>query len=196
MFEQQTKRRQREERILSSLDDLTYATREQLQIINGLGGTRNAQRILYRMEQDRLINSVRYERKVYYLSNRGRQRIGSEQGELKKSHITHVLMRNDLYIRLGMPKDWRKELPVTWDGGKLIPDASFKKGGEYHFVEIDNQQSMATNIEKIAKYKDMSGVFFRQYNHTPTLIWYTLSDVRKRKLQEACVKYGVKFVIY
>src|SRR5690606_6612046 len=159
---------QREEKILLSLDELTYATREQLQIVNNLGGNRNAQRILQRMEKDKLIDSVRYEKKIYYLSNKGKQQIGSSQGELKKSQIIHVLMRNDLYIRLGMPKEWYKERLVKWGDNKLIPDATFKQKGEFHFVEIDNRQTMKTNEDKIKKYKELSHVIFQQYNHRPT----------------------------
>ena len=193
---QQVKRQQREEKILSSLDELTYATREQLQIINNLGGDRNAQRILQRMEKEKLINAVRYEKKIYYLSNKGKQQIGSHQGELKKSQIIHALMRNDLYIRLGMPKEWYKERPVKWGDNKLIPDVTFKRNGEFHFVEIDNRQTMKTNEEKIKKYKELSHVIFQQYNHRPTIIWYSLSEVRKKKLKQLCEKYSIKYRIY
>lgn len=196
MLAQQLKRQQREERIMLSLDNLTYATREQLQIINKLGGDRNAQRILQRMEKDKLINAARYEKKIYYLSNKGKQQIGSNQGELKKSQIIHSLMRNDLYIKLGMPYDWKKEWKMKWGDNILIPDATFKKSGEFHFVEIDNKQTMATNIDKIKKYKELSSVIFKQFNHTPTLIWYTLSEVRKKRLKEVCNKNGVKNVVY
>lgn len=193
---QQVKRQQREEKILSSLDELTYATREQLQIINNLGGDRNAQRILQRMEKEKLINAVRYEKKIYYLSNKGKQQIGSNQGELKKSQIIHVLMRNDLYIRLGMPKEWYKEKQIKWGDNKLIPDVTFRKHGEYHFVEIDNRQTMKTNEEKIKKYKKLSHVIFQQYNHRPTIIWYSLSEIRKKKLKQLCEKYSIKYRIY
>ncbi|WP_339179176.1 replication-relaxation family protein [Oceanobacillus sp. FSL W7-1293] len=192
----QQKRQQRDELILLSLDNLTYATREQLQVINNLGGDRNAQRILSRMEKDKLLLAARMEKKIYYLSNKGKQIIGSNQGKLNKKEITHVLMRNDLYIKLGMPSDWKKEWPVKWGENKLIPDATFRKAGEYHFIEIDNQQTMATNIEKIKKYKELSYVIFQQYNHRPTVIWYAASELRKKKLEKLCVEYGLKFQIH
>lgn len=192
----QMKRQQRDEQIMSSLDKLTYATREQLQKINNLGGDRNAQRVLSRMEKDKLLLAARMEKKIYYLSNKGKQIIGSNQGKLNKKEITHVLMRNDLYIKLGMPSDWKKERPVKWGENKLIPDATFKKSGEFHFVEIDNQQTMATNIEKIKKYKDLSYVIFRQYHHRPTVIWYAVSELRKKKLEKLCVEHGLKYKIY
>lgn len=196
MLVQQQRKQQREEQILLSLDELTYATRKQLQIINGLGGERNAQRILQRMERDKSINSIRTEQKVYFLSNRGKEKIGSNQGELNKRLITHTLMRNDLYIKLGMPNEWFKERPVKWGENKLIPDATFIKKGEYHFVEIDNQQTMKINIEKIKKYKELSHVVFQQYNHTPTLIWYTVSTIRKQKIKEICQKYNIRYKLY
>ncbi|GGB56985.1 hypothetical protein GCM10011409_38190 [Lentibacillus populi] len=187
---------QRQEKILSRLDDLTYATREQLQITEQLGGSRNAHRILFRMEKEKSISSVRMERKVYYLSNKGKERIGSNQGELKRSWITHTLMRNDLYIKLGMPDTWEVERPVTWGNNKLIPDARFTRNGIHHFVEIDNQQTMRTNEDKIKLYKDLSHVIFKQFHHKPVLIWYTLSKVRREKLKEACTKAGVKHVLH
>lgn len=196
MLVQQEKWIKRQEQILSRLDELTYATREQLQVIENLGGSRNAHRILYRMEKEKTISSVRMERKVYYLSNRGKERIGSKQGELKRSWITHTLMRNDLYIKLGMPDSWRNEQAIKWGDKQLIPDATFITDNQYHFVEIDNQQAMRTNYDKIQLYKELSRVIFKQYGHHPVLIWYTLSEIRKGKLKDACKKSGLKFEIY
>ena len=191
MLVQQVKKQQREEQILMSLDKLVYANRKQLQIVNDLKGERNAQRILQRMEKDKMISSIRTEQKIYFLSNRGKERIGSNQGELNKKLLVHTLMRNDLYIKLGMPKSWIKEKPIKVDGEVfLIPDASFNKEGKLYFVEIDNQQTMKTNVEKVMKYKKLSsaGDF--------TLVWYTLSEIRKQKIKEACTKAGLKYVIY
>lgn len=196
MLAQQARKQNRHELILLSLDNLTYATQKQLQIINNLGGDRNAHRIINDMEKEGSISSIRTERKIYFLSEQGRGQIGSTQSELNKSQITHTLMRNDLYIKLGMPNQWYKERPIKWGENKMIPDATFKKSGEYHFVEIDNKQQMRTNLDKIKKYKELSAVIFKQFNHTPTIVWYTLSDVRKEKIKEACEKAGIKFVIY
>lgn len=193
---QQEKRQMREEKILSRLDKLTYATRKQLQITENLGGDRNAHRILHEMEQDKTILSTRMEYKIYYLSNRGKNRIGSKQAELKKSWIKHTLMRNDLYILLGMPIDWKKETPIKWPDNKIIPDAMYKKNGEFQFIEIDNTQTMQTNIDKLKKYKQLNKVIFEQYNHVPTVLWYSLSEVRKEKLQSSCEAIGVKYHIY
>ena len=193
---QQKKRVMREERILSRLDELNFATREQLQIIEGLGGDRNARRILSEMERDKLLLSVRYERKIYYLSNRGKERIGSNQCKLKRDKIKHTLMRNDMYIKLGMPSDWKKEYPIKFGNETIIADAMYRENGVFHFVEVDNVQAMKTNYEKIKKYRELSTLIKKQYNHVPVLIWYTLSETRKVKLHDACVKNGLKFKIY
>src|SRR5690625_1040176 len=129
---------QRQEKILLNLSNLNFATREQLQVTNDLKGDRNAHRILFEMEKDKLINSVRYEKKIYYLSNRGGERIGKSNPRIKRNQIQHTLMRNDLYIKLGMPKSWKKEAPIVInDEIVLISDARFKRGNQYHFVEID-----------------------------------------------------------
>src|SRR5690625_5486334 len=94
-------RQKREKKILYHLKRLNFAKRKQLQVIENLGGDRNAQRVLKRMEKDRTLLSVRHEQKIYYLSNRGKERIGSNQSRLKRNKIKHTLMRNDLYIKLG-----------------------------------------------------------------------------------------------
>jgi len=186
----------RDEKILLRLNELTYATRDQLQILENLGGERNAQRIMQRLEKEKYVSSIRYEKKIYYLSKKGQRQIGSEK-ELKKKWIQHTIMRNDLYIKLGMPKDWKKEVNLKMNGELfLVTDAMFTKNGVNHFVEIDNQQTMKNNIDKIRKYKELSSVIFEQFGHYPVLIWYTLSEIRKEKLKETCTKAGVKFVIY
>lgn len=173
----------RTEKILSRLDDFTYATAKQLQITEDLKSNRNARRILHEMEKDRLITHVRYDYKVYYLSNKGMSRIDAKK-KLKRSWVTHSLMRNDLYIKLGMPATWEKEKPITWNGNKLIPDAYFIQNNEYHFVEIDNLQSMQNNYDKIDKYRDLFKAIFRKYKHHPTLIWFSNSEIRTQKIKE------------
>lgn len=197
MLTQQKKKEMREEQILLSLDELTYATREQLQIVNQLGGDRNAHRILYRMEKDKLISSIRREKKIYFLSNKGKNLIGSTQGELKKSQIQHTLMRNDLYIHLGIPKSWQKEAKlIINDEVIIISDARFKMNGKYYFVEVDNKQTMKVNEEKIQKYKEVFRMIYKEYGYHPQLIWYTLSDIRKQQLIKLCQKYAVNYKIY
>src|SRR5690606_34744505 len=118
-------------------------------------------------------------------------------GELKRDKIKHTLMQNDLFILLGQPDDWKKEFPVNRNGETyLIPDAVFRKHGIYHFVEIDNTQTMKTNLEKIKKYNELFRDMERQFKHKPVLIWYSLSPIRKEKLRASCEKAGLKFNIY
>ena len=191
------KKNLRHEQIMLTLDKLNYATRKQLQIINNLGGTRNAQRILQRMEKEGLIKSERLEMKIYYLSEKGKRQIGSGKGDLKKTQIIHNLLRNDLYIKLGMPKDWKKETPITLNGKLLlIADARFTHNGINHFVEIDNKQSMKKNEEKILKYKKVFPIIFQQFGHHPVLIWCTMSEIRKMKLEKMCQKHQIKHKVY
>ncbi|WP_175074674.1 replication-relaxation family protein [Terribacillus sp. AE2B 122] len=189
---QAEKRRLREEKILSTLDSLGFATRKQLQLIEQLGGDRNAHRILKEMEQDKLIGSQRTEQKVYYVAARGRDAIGSTKDELRTGKMKHTLMRNEMYIKLGMPGDWRNEVPVTWGQNKLIPDAMYHLKGEVHFVEVDNTQPMRSNYEKIKRYSELSRLIFESQKHLPTLIWCTISASRKAKLEESCKKAAVK----
>lgn len=189
------RRQQRDHQILSRLDKLTYATRDQLQAIEKLGGDRNANRILARLEKEKQIASIRYDKKVYYLSGKGQRFIGSNK-KLEKKWIRHTIMRNDLYIKLGMPSTWQIEVPVRWDEHYIVPDAMFKRNGMYYFVEIDNQQVMRLNYEKINVYKNLFKNLFRQHGGHPTLIWYVSTDVRRRKISEACSKAEIKYKIY
>lgn len=171
--------------IQSKLAELTYATSEQLRVINNLGGDRNARRILLDMEKEGYIKSIRLDKKIYYVDTR-----------LQRKEIQHTLMRNDMYIKLNMPQDWQKEVPLRKNGEILvIPDAMFKKNNEYHFVEIDNAQNMKTNYEKIKKYKEISKMIFNQYKHHPTLIFYTTSESRKKKLAARCNAARIKYKI-
>lgn len=168
-----------------------------MQIAEDLGGERNAQRILRRMERDRSIACTRRECKVYYLSNRGKERIGSNQSKLGRNKIRHTLLRNDLYIKLGMPDNWETEVPINIGGETiLIADAMYEKDGRYIFVEIDNVQTMRTNYDKIKRYKELSTTFFKQRGQHLSLAWYSLSDVRKKKLRAACEKSQIKYEIY
>jgi len=181
------------ESILSRLNDYTYATAKQLQIAEDLKSNRNARRVLYELEKDRLIAHVRYDYKVYYLASKGRGWIGSNK-KLKRSWITHSLMRNDLYIKLGMPPTWKIERPITWNGNRLTPDAYFTKQNKYHFVEIDNLQSMQNNYDKIEKYRDLFQAMYRKYKYHPTLIWCSNSEVRKNKIKAKAQGMKIQFM--
>lgn len=173
--------------------DLTYATSDQINEIERLGSDRNVRRILYEMESDNLIGSLRREKKVYYIAYKGSDLIDRNNPRLKRSEIDHAILRNDLYMRLGCPKDWRKEVPININGEKtLVADAVFTKGDRICFVEVDNKTAMRTNVTKIKKYAKV----FNGLNRPSTLVWHTLIDSRKDKLRKICEEYGVDCEVY
>lgn len=183
----------RQERILSILADLTYATSEQINSLANLGSNRNARRILYEMECDKLIDSVRRESKVYFLANKGSDLIGKENPRLKRSQIDHAVLRNELRAILNFPQDWRNEVPIKINEKIIVvADAVFTRNNRIYFVEIDNRANMQTNNTKIKKYADI----IRNLNKPATLVWYTLIESRKIKLRESCEKHGVNCEIY
>ena len=145
------------------------------------------------MESDKLIASLRREKKVYYVIYKGSDFIGRNNPRLKQLEIDHALLRNDLYIRLGCPKDWRKEVPININGEKaLVADAVFTKGNVIYFVEVDNRTSMQTNNSKIKRYAEV----FNGLNRPATLVWYTLINSRKVKLRKTCEMVGVNCRIF
>ncbi len=183
------------------MNDLGFATRRQLQMIEGLGKDRNAARILKRMEDDKTIQSFRREFKVYSLTHRGKELIGSNK-DLKTGAsdrlVDHTLMRNDLYIKLGMPDDWKTEHELLYNGAKdrMVVDAMYSRNREWHFVEVDNKQTMKNNQEKMKRYAILRKDIFNDYGHHPTVIWYTVSDNRKQRLEEWMRELGIKGRIY
>ena len=193
---QTEKKYQRWENICLKLADMGYATRRQLQLICNLGGDRNAGRILLSMERDKLIQSERREQKVYYLTHRGKEMVGSTS-DIRTGHMEHTLMRNDLYIRLGMPESWQTEVPIQYsEQERIICDALYMKGNEYHFVEVDHKNTMKNNYDKIKKYAIIKRYVFKQMHHTPTVIFYTVSENRKEKLEACMQEHGVKGRVY
>jgi hypothetical protein len=109
-----------------------------------------------------------------------------------------------MYLYYYCPKDWRIEEAIdfqykeglTYVDITLIPDATFTLEGRYYFLEVDRTQSMADNIKKIELYSKLNPVMKEQFNQTPTLIFYTLSPLRRDKLKELCQSYGVTCRVY
>src|SRR5690606_19363148 len=92
--------------ILMSLDKLGFLTTSQIQQLHNLGGRRNTNRILNDMSD--YLQSFQLDEKVYYLSAKGRQEIGSVVVRKRTALIHHHLMRNDVYIKY-RPEYWRSE---------------------------------------------------------------------------------------
>lgn len=190
-----------------SLNKLGFATRSQLSRIHDLGTKRNANRVLAEMKE--YLHSFLLHENIYYLNKNGLEFIGSEQEPLKKNmQVEHYLMRNDMYIYFDFPSDWKieKAIPFTAKvdiGGGIVqtknrlikPDAQFKKGGIFHFLEVDNQQKMIENKKKIELYKELTLSVKETYKQTPTIVFYTCSQNRKKKLDEWCDRAGLFYQV-
>jgi len=168
--------------ILESLDSHGFMTTSQLQRLHNLGGRRNANRILNDM--DDLLSSFQLEEKVYYLSAKGRKEIGSSTARRRTLHTQHTLFRNDVYLHY-RPEYWRIEFPIKWAEKAIIPDAIFKRDGQFIFLEVDHTQAMAQNEKKIALYRGLrdAKVFQAKYGHFPTILFVTVSDYRQKQLR-------------
>ena len=115
--------------------------------------------------------------------------------------MEHALMRNDFYIMMGMPAGWQIEKKFIINEGRedeetIIFDALYKRGGEFHLVEIDNAQPIKNNFEKMKKFSKISKLVFENHRHTPTYMYYTKTEYRKAKLEEFMRRKGIKGEVY
>ncbi|WP_180320071.1 replication-relaxation family protein [Peribacillus loiseleuriae] len=184
------KNQQRIEEILLSLKKCDYLSREQLQKMHNLGQTRNAQRLLSSMEEY-ISHFTEDRKKIYYLNAIGREVVQSEKVRKKTAMIHHYLMRNDLYIHMNRPSSWKNEIKISIPDTKLsiVADSAFISNKIHHFVEVDYQQSMKKNVDKINRYKKLSTI-----NSQFALIWVTKTPYRKKKLESLCT--GLKGKVY
>ncbi|MED4716310.1 replication-relaxation family protein [Bacillus badius] len=195
------RKRERQERILLSLDRLGFATREQLQQVHALGQKRNALKILQGMSE--WLNVRRHPERdcanVYYLNKEGCRMIGSETERKYTSEVEHYLMRNDVYIHFNCPDDFVVEREVAFRVGhaeKIIkPDARFSYDDKICFLEVDRTQSMAANKKKIERYAELSPLFQEQFAYPPVIIFYTLTESRRERLYSLAEEHGVKVMV-
>lgn len=181
-------RLEREERILSSLKKLDFLSRTQLQELHDLGGDRNANRILRNMRQYLSYFSHGKEY-VYYLNANGRAVVGCDKVRKRTQQAAHTLLRNQLYLRIGKPADWRNEIRVKVGDVDIICDAKFEaKGGSPVFVEVDVEQRMTENFAKIYRYKRISELSGDDF----FVIFVTQTEHRRAKLAEACEGLSAK----
>lgn len=168
--------------ILESLDSHGFMTTSQLQRLHNLGGRRNTNRILNDMND--LLSSFQLEEKVYYLSAKGRKEIGSTTIRRRTLHTQHTLLRNEVYLRY-RPEYWRVEFPIKWADKAIIPDAIFKRDGQFIFLEVDHTQAMAQNEKKIALYRELreTQIFQKKHAHFPTILYVTVSEYRQKNLR-------------
>ena len=184
----------RHENILLSLDKLGYMNRSQLQRIHDLKSDRNALKVMKELSE--YVSVFHYGENIYHLNKNGRDRIDSKKVRKKTNQVTHFLMRNEVYILYGCPKQWALEQPVEIPGViKVVPDATFILGDRWFFVEVDNKQSLQKNRDKIARYKKMkeTQAFQTQYGYFPKLIWMAATEARKRKLKTLCEGLDCEF---
>lgn len=192
MLPQTERKRQRHEAILLTLDKLEFVTKGQLQAIHNLGGGKNAYRILKEIKEEGYIQCKRMMENIYYLTKEGRELIGSAKEVKWNQNVEHTLMRNDLFVLLGCPDNWKNEPQITMKIKEPLkiknvtfrPDARFYQNGVHHFVEIDNVQSMGENKKKLNQYQEFKEFFKQQFGHDPKIIFYTKSELRKKRLLE------------
>lgn len=189
MNQLQIRRQERVESILSSLSDLDYLTRSQLQQIHDLKGERNANRFLKSMG-----DYVSYFRngleKVYYLNATGRDYIGEGRVRKRTSQVDHFLLRNQLFIELGQPPSWEKEVRIKAGDLSLVCDARYHDNGRWCFVEVDCQQSMKRNRGKVDKYRKIREATRENFK----IVWITEMESRRQKLARLCA--GMPFRVY
>ncbi|GGN65562.1 replication-relaxation family protein [Oceanobacillus indicireducens] len=189
----------RQEQILLNLKRFDYMTVKQLQQLHDLKSDSNAYRVMRQLEpytsvfKDDGVN-------VYYLNKEGRGVVNSKKIRKKLTTAQHYLMRNDLYIYLGMPGTWQNEIRMKYDLNNekitVVADAHYTSFSypykKHHIIEIDHTQKMKKNEIKIEKYRRLiqKGVF----NGMPRLIWVTTTPYRKEVLSD--LMEGLDYQIY
>lgn len=160
---------------------LDYLNRDQLAKIHRLGQKRNTNRILNNLSP--YLSHFREDYStIYYLSKEGREYVNSKKIRRKTSFVQHVIMRNDFYIFVGLPRDWRNEIKIKDDQQSVICDALYSLKGKYYCLEVDAKQQMKENRSKVKRYLSI----YRRTNDFPTLIWLTTTENRKKQLVEMC----------
>jgi hypothetical protein len=136
---------------------------------------------------------------IYYLNKKGRELLGSEKVVTKTLQYQHTLMRNDIYIYFGCPKNWHNEWVVPTPEFKIVPDATFEAKGVVHFLEVDHMQKMKENYAKIDKYKRFKDKELWQKGNNgtfPVLVFYTTKDSRQHQLKEYCKLKELNCLVY
>lgn len=184
---------ERQMKILYALNNLQALSRSQLQHMFELGSKRNANRVLQSIRE--YTNTKRIYEDVYYLNKKGAELVGGETTIRSNSPLEHILMRNDIYIFYHYPKDWKAEAKTRWkEVGKeysVVSDARFTYHGQMYFLEVDIQQKMAENKRKIEKYAYLFR-FMQRRQDEPILLWYTISNMKKKQLEKWCKEYGLQ----
>ena len=192
-----------------TIDILGVAKIKHLQKINDLKSYRNACYAVKKL--DGFINETYVNKeKVIYLNKAGRELIGSSKEVKKTPLIEHSLLRNEVYLYFNCPVDWKTEYPTEIEikapsplemrikglkaisKKKIVSDAAFVRNGYLHLIEIDNTRNMSDNKKKIELYAE---IIPSLKQHVPVLFFFTISEVRKRKLEAMCKGKGFRYQI-
>lgn len=183
----------RDEQILLLLKKFDFLTRDQLNSYFKLGTVRNTNYVLRNLSEYLMTIREGYQ-SIYYLSREGREYVDCEKVRKKGGHVQHVVMRNEIWLHFKCPKDWRNEVKISDEKTSVVADAVFTRNGFYHFLEVDNLQSMKENRAKINRYKELLDSLVKQFGYFPTLVWLTTTEHRRKQLESAC--NGLNFKVF
>ena len=184
---------QREEQILLLLKKFDFMTRDQLNQYFKLGTVRNTNYVLRNLSEHLMSIREGYQ-SIYYLSKIGRDYVDCEKIRKKGNHIQHFIMRNQFWLFIKCPRDWKNEVKISNGKDLVVADAIFTRNGFYHFLEVDNLQTMKENRTKIIRYKNLIESLVKQYGYHPTLVWISSTEYRRKQLEKACD--GLKVKVY
>ena len=192
------------EAVLMTIDRLGMATVKHLRGIHDLKSYRNACFFLKKLEP--YTSSTFFNKsKVYYLNKEGRSLIGSNKEVKRNSNIEHTLLRNDVFLHLNCPIDWKTEAILEYETeqpnsfgiivkgmnlkakNKVVADAFYTRNGYTHIVEIDNTRDMKDNLKKIQSYKELF-----PHLDTPRLEVFTTTKIRKQKFDKWLQEYKLR----
>lgn len=131
---------------------------------------------------------------IYYLSKIGRDYVECDKIRKKGNHVQHVIIRNQFWLFYRCPRDWKNEVKISNGKASVIADAVFTRNGFYHFLEVDNLQTMKENRTKIIRYNNLLESLVKQYGYHPTLVWVTTTEHRRKQLERA--SDGIKVKVY
>jgi hypothetical protein len=175
------------------LKKLDFLNRDQLIKLFSLGSVRNANRVLGGMK-DYLSSYREGYQSIYYLNKEGREYVDSQKVRKKSNNVEHYIARNDFYIFAGRPVDWKNEIEISDGEIKVICDALYKQNGWGYLLEVDLQQSMNENRNKISSYKTLYDRGLIINEKKPMLYWLTTTELRRKQLTQACE--GLPFKVF
>lgn len=175
------------------LKKFDFLTRDQLSRYFNLGKVCNTNRVLRRLSEYLMSIREGYQ-SIYYLSKQGREYVDCEKIRKKGNHVNHTIMRNEFWLHYKCPRDWKNEVKISNGNHSVVADAVFTRNGFYHFLEVDNLQSMKENRTKITRYKNLTESLVKQYGYHPTLIWLTTTEHRRKQLEKD--SEGLKVKVY